>query len=138
MGVLDFISGIFKPLSDTVDELHTSDEERGKLKNALTSLQNTVILKQMELQSKLSEMAAKVATAEATSDNLFTKTYRPGLLCGMFVLICLDSFGYTNKPVPDVFYQAFGMAFGVVGSLRSVEKVFKTKSSNNARNIGEK
>ena len=36
MGVLDFLSGIVKPITDLIDNLSTSDEERGKLQNELT------------------------------------------------------------------------------------------------------
>nr|VFJ43046.1 MAG: hypothetical protein BECKDK2373B_GA0170837_100426 [Candidatus Kentron sp. DK]VFJ55657.1 MAG: hypothetical protein BECKDK2373C_GA0170839_104934 [Candidatus Kentron sp. DK] len=32
IGVLDFIGGVFKPVADLIDNVHTSDEERLELK----------------------------------------------------------------------------------------------------------
>ena len=33
MGVLNFLGGIVKPITDLIDNITTTDEERGKLKN---------------------------------------------------------------------------------------------------------
>ena len=40
MGLFDFIANIFKPAADIVDELHTSDEEKGRLRNELAKIQS--------------------------------------------------------------------------------------------------
>lgn len=40
MGVLDFLRGIVKPITDLIDNLSSSDEERGKQQNELTKIEN--------------------------------------------------------------------------------------------------
>ena len=52
MEILSFISSIFKPAVDLIDELHTSDEEKGNIKNQLAEIQAGVQDKIIELESK--------------------------------------------------------------------------------------
>ncbi len=40
MNIFNFISNIFKPAVDLVDELHTSDEEKLKLQSTLKKVEN--------------------------------------------------------------------------------------------------
>lgn len=48
MGILSFLSGAIKPITELVDNLHTSDEEKGKLVNELTVLENQMSSKLLE------------------------------------------------------------------------------------------
>ena len=130
MSIFSFITDIFKPASDIIDELHTSDEEKMKLQNEMAKIQAGTQEQGMklegqiaQLQAKLAEEAAKVAVAESKSDSVFTRTYRPAILSGMFILIALNSFGILTHPVPDIFISVFGAAFGVVGLGRTAEKI---------------
>lgn len=132
MGIFDWIASIFQPVATLVDEVHTSDEERGKLRNELAKIEQATqkqVLeyhaKIAELQQKLAEEASKVAVAESKSDSAFTRMYRPIILTGMFILITLNSFGLLTHPIPDIFLSVFGAAFGVVGLGRTAEKITK-------------
>ncbi len=133
--ISDFVAGIFKPAADLIDNVHTSDEERLQLRNEFEKIQASTMKqmveldkKAMDLQAKLTESAAKVAVAESQSDSWFTRTYRPAILTGMFILIALDSFGVLTNSVPPIFTTVFGAAFGVVGVGRTVEKYGRFKS----------
>lgn len=39
MGLLNFIGGMVSPVTKLIDEVHTSDEEKAKLKNELFAMQ---------------------------------------------------------------------------------------------------
>ena len=39
MGFMELIAGLFKPAADLVDNLHTSEEERGQIKHLLFAAQ---------------------------------------------------------------------------------------------------
>lgn len=126
----EFVSGIFSPAADLIDEVHTSDEERMKLRNALAEIEHETQQKMIEyettvaeLQAKLMETSSKVAIAESKSDSAFTRLYRPLIITGMFILFCLNSFGILTVALPDMFIQVFGAAFGVLTVGRSVEKI---------------
>lgn len=127
MSFLDAIGNIFKPISDTIDELHVGEDEKMALENQMAAIQKDVAVKMMDLQVKLSESAANVAVAETKSDSLFTRTYRPVIISGMFLMMVANYFGILPVPLPDMFVTIFGSAFGVIGIGRSVEKVFRVK-----------
>ena len=127
MGILDSLANIFKPIADTIDELHVGEDEKMALENKMAEIQKDVAVKMMDLQVKLSESAANVAIAETKSDSWFTRIYRPAIITGMFLMMVANAFGMLTVPLPDMFVTIFGSAFGVVGIGRSVEKVFKIK-----------
>jgi hypothetical protein len=133
MGVLSFISEIFKPAADIVDNLNTSEEERLELRNALAKIEAGVLIKQLELQASLAESTAKVAAAEAGSDSWLTRNYRPFIIISMFGMIVGESFGLLKTELPEVFWQIFAAAFGVMSvgpsilktGTELIKKVFK-------------
>lgn len=130
MSVLSFISSVFKPVTDLVDELHYSGEEKGnienkraELKNELAKIQSDVMTKMLSLEEKVLESSSKVAIAETKSDSWFTRVYRPAIVSGMFILICCNYIGILPVQLPDIFVTIFGSTFGVVSVGRSVEKI---------------
>lgn len=110
MSILSFISGIFKPASDLIDNLHVSDEERGKLKNELA-----------KIQAKMQEKSVELMRSEVSSDHFIVAAWRPMCMLSLILLIVLDGFGALDAP-----QQVYGL-FEVLGSAyvggRSLEKV---------------
>jgi hypothetical protein len=127
MSFLTVLSGILQPVADIVDNVSTTDEERLKLKNELSKILSEVEVKLIDYHTKALEGAAKVAEAETKSDAWLTKNYRPLIVCGLFLLLVLDSFGVLQNTLPDVFISVFGAVFGVVSAGRSIEKVTRVK-----------
>ena len=129
---MDFVSGIFKPAADLVDNVHTSEEEKFELKNVLVKLQNEVTSKQIELLSKqmdlekqLLESQASIINTEAKSDSWISRSWRPITMLTFLAIIVLHSLGIVDlKPE---FAESFmtlvqiGLGGYVVG--RSAEKV---------------
>ena len=81
---MEFVSGIFEPATKLIDDVHTSTEEKLQLKNALVSMQNEVskghiglLSKQMDLEKQLLEAQSSVITAEAKSESIIAKNWRP-------------------------------------------------------------
>ena len=77
MGVLDFLSGIVKPITDLIDNLSTSDEERGKLQNELTKIENEFLAKALEYKSKLLDSQGRIVEAEAKGQSWLQRNWRP-------------------------------------------------------------
>lgn len=65
MGALDFLSSIVKPITNMIDNLTTTDEERGKLKNELTKIENEFLGKALEYEAKLLDSQGRIVEAEA-------------------------------------------------------------------------
>jgi hypothetical protein len=129
---MDFVSGIFKPAADLIDNVHTSEEEKLELKNVLVKLQNEVttkqidlLSKQMDLEKQLLESQASIINTEAKSESWLARSWRPITMLTFVVIIVLHSLGVIK--LGDEFALEFmalvkiGLGGYVVG--RSAEKI---------------
>lgn len=121
MEILSVIANLFKPAADLVDELVTSDEEKGKLKNELAKIQNEMLSKIVEADQKAMEATTKVQIAEAGSEGVLTRSWRPLSILLLLGIIVLASLGYAK--VDDKIYEVFQMLLGIGVAGRSVEKI---------------
>ena len=110
--MLDFIKAIFKPATELIDNLHVSDEERGKLRNEFA-----------KIQYQVHKTTADLMIAEANSPHLITSIWRPICALILFSLILLDGFGVISAP--DQVYELAKIFLGVYSGGRSLEKVAK-------------
>lgn len=110
--MLDIIKSIFGPAERIIDELHVSDEERGKLRNELAKVQRDIHAKSVEL-----------AKAEASSEHLLTSIWRPICALILFTLILLDGFNLVQAPAQV--YELAQVFLGIYGGGRSLEKALK-------------
>lgn len=128
---MDFVSGIFKPAADLIDNVHTSEEERLELKNVLVKLQNEVttkqidlLSKQMDLEKQLLEAQTSILTTESKSESWIARSWRPITMLTFLVIIVLHSLNAIELK-PDFAEQfmtlvQIGLGGYVVG--RSAEK----------------
>lgn len=124
----DFVSNIFKPAKELISEAIVDKDLRNQLNTKLAEGEQLIMNKMLEYETKALEESSKVAVAELASDSTFTKLYRPIIISGMFVLLCLDSFGVLTHPLPPLFIQIFGATFGVVSAGRSFEKILRSRN----------
>jgi len=123
MGIFSFISGIFKPAADLIDNLHTSEEEKLELKKQITQVENEFQSKVLEYETKLMEAQSSIIKAEATSSSFLTSNWRPITMLTFLVLVVLDSFGVLANPLAPQAWTLLQIGLGgyVVG--RSAEKI---------------
>lgn len=123
MGVFSFISNIFKPAADLVDNLTTTEEEKLELKKQLTQVENEFQSKVLEYETKLMEAQSSVIRAEATSQSWITRNWRPITMLTFLVLVVCDSFGLLAFRLADQAWTLLQIGLGgyVVG--RSAEKI---------------
>lgn len=100
MDVVTLIASLFKPAVDLIDELHTSDEEKGVLeneaaiiKNVLMQAQNQITGKFLDYETKLMEARSSIIKAEATGQSWLQRNWRPLAMITFLVLIVFDAFG---------------------------------------------
>ena len=96
MGIFSFIANIFKPAADLVDNLHTSEEERGQIRNELANIQQQANSKIIELEQARLDALAKVETAEAGSRFWLRANWRPVCALLIVAIIVGDSFGWLT------------------------------------------
>lgn len=110
--MLDLIAGLFKPAAKLIDDLHVSDEERGKLRNALATI-----------QANMQKESIKLMTAEANSDHWIVAAVRPICSLILFTLILLDGFKFIEAP--SQVYSLAEMYLSVYAGSRGLEKIAK-------------
>lgn len=129
MGVLDFLSGIVKPITDLIDNLSTSDEERGKLQNELTKIENEFLAKTLEYESKLLDSQGRIVEAEAKGQSWLQRNWRPITMLTFLVLVVFDCFGFLKFRLSNEAWLLLQIGLGgyVVGRTgeKIVEKIRK-------------
>jgi len=119
-GPLSFISGLIKPVTALVDDLHTSDEERLAAKGVLLELQTGLMSQTLAYEQKLAESQASIIVAEATANSWLTRTWRPITML-TFVFLAVYS-QFTGTEIPQDMWTVIKIGLGGYLGGRSVEK----------------
>lgn len=121
--LLGFVAKVFEPAVRLVDELHTSEEERLKIKSELFRVQTEMAMQVLQYEQQLLESKTKIVVAEAQGGSWLQRSWRPITMLTFLVLVVLDSFGIlANRLAPEAWtLLQIGLGGYVVG--RSVEKV---------------
>lgn len=127
--LIDLITGIFKPASELIDELHTSDEEKLAEQRRLLEVQAAVLDQALAYEKETFTARAAIVEAEARSEHWLTATWRPITMLTMLALTVSDSLGLLPNPLKEDAWTLLQLGLGgyVVG--RSVEKVVKEVKS---------
>ena len=125
MSIFNFLTDIFKPAAEVIDELHVSEEEKGKLRNELASIQARAQKELLTYEAKVLEAHAKVSVAESNSKHWLTATWRP--ICSLLLvgIIVLASFDICN-PNPEL-YELAKIFLGTYAGGRSFEKMMNLR-----------
>ena len=123
MNILSFISGIFKPVADLIDDLTLSAEEKEQLRLAQLTQQFQTMQKLMEYETKVLSAQQDVIVTEAKSDLWITKAWRPITMLTFLALVVLDQVGLLAFRLAPEAWTLLQLGIGgyVVG--RSAEKV---------------
>jgi len=137
MAIPVWLSGLFGPVADLIDDLHTSKEEKMQIESAMTIALTGAADKILEYESKLAEARANIIIAEAKGESWLQRNWRPLLMCNFgliitwnYVVVPIASWG-LGASVPPVTMPGdmwdvlkIGVGGYIVG--RSGEKITKT------------
>lgn len=104
---------ILKPIAETIDNLHTSAEEKTNAKRQLVELET-------KLQTTMLQMSQQTYMAELQSDSIFAKNWRPAVSVALFGLVAWQILS-TGEVVASLENLAL-FFWGYTGVGRSVEK----------------
>ncbi len=134
MGIFSFISNIFKPAVDLIDDLHTSEEEKLQLQGMLQKVENEFNSKVLDYESKLLESRSSIIRSESTGHSWLQRNWRPIVMLTFLFLVICDSFDLLAFRLAEEAWTLLQIGLGgyVVG--RSAEKIiprlFKKKAQN--------
>lgn len=136
LSITSLIAGIFKPATELIDALHTSDEERLDARGRLMEVQAAVLDMSLKYEMGVLQARAKIVDSEAKSDNLLASSWRPITMLTFLALIVGRAMGWVSA---DFTTEEWGrlftlMEYGLGGYVlgRSAEKVTKTVVSARA------
>lgn len=120
MNIFGWISDLFKPASELVDELHYSGEEKALLQNKLAEIEAKVATRTLELQGQIIDANAKIAVAEQQHGNWLSKSWRPvSSFTFVGLLVCMA----TGVVEYNQFLAGIAGSFlGIYVPLRTAEK----------------
>lgn len=121
--IFGFISNIFKPAADLVNNLHTSDAERLELQAKFFQIESELTLKILDYEAKLMEAQTSIIMAEANSQSWIARNWRPLTMLTFLVLVVADALAWLPNPLAPQAWELLKIGLGgyVVG--RSAEKV---------------
>jgi len=133
MNWFSFIGSIFKPATELIDNLHTSDEERLEAKQRMFELQVQAFNKAEEYETALLDAKKTIITAEAQSQSWIARNWRPITMLTFLALVVGDSFGLLSTPLASEAWTLLQIGLGgyVVG--RSAEKVIGVVKKDTVR-----
>lgn len=123
MGILSFISGIFKPAANLIDNVHTSEEERKKLRNELEKIQAQVTEKAIELDKEVVKASSKAIQAETSSGSFLATNWRPLTMLAFVTMIISDHYWPGQRPIPAELWNLITIGIGGYVGGRSAEKI---------------
>jgi len=123
MNVFSFISNIFEPAVKLIDEIHTSDEEKLQLQAQIKAVENELLAKVIDYESKLLESKTSIITAEATGQSWMQRNWRPITMLTFLALVVLNSFGLLVTPLADEAWTLLQIGLGGYVAGRSAEKM---------------
>ena len=140
MPILELIGGLLKPVVNLVDELFTSDEERSKMLNALTQVENEMNAKVLEYQAEIAQYQSQVIIAEAKGNSWLQRNWRPSLMAIFGIIVAnnyilapyLEAlFNWTVVlEIPEQLWSLLKLGVGGYIGGRSVEKGIKLWKGN--------
>ncbi|ASX25882.1 3TM-type holin [Candidatus Williamhamiltonella defendens] len=123
MAVWRFLSGLVQPVTQLIDEMHTSDEERLQVKSRLFEMQGALAAQVLDYEARLIQARTKVIAAEAQGASWIQRNWRPLTMLTFLGLVVADTFGLTQFRLAQEAWTLLQIGLGgyVVG--RSAEKV---------------
>ena len=123
MNLLSFIGDIFKPAAKLIDAVHTSTEEKMKLNAAIKTIENELLVKVIDYETKLLEAKASIITSEAQGASWMQRNWRPITMLTFLVLVVCDSFGLLAFRLSAEAWLLLQIGLGGYVTGRSAEKV---------------
>jgi hypothetical protein len=129
MGIWGFLGGLVEPVTKMVDDLHTSEEEKLQVKEAMFKVQAALTEKVLDYEKNLLNARADIVKAEATGGSWLKQSWRPITMLTFLVLVVCDAFGLLATPLAKEAWTLLQLGLGgyVVG--RSAEKIMPNVAS---------
>jgi len=123
MSIFSFLSSAIVPVTNLIDELHTSDEEREALRLQFYKLQFGIFEQTMAYEKQLLEAQSNIIVAEAQGQSWIQRSWRPITMLVFLGLVVADSLGWLASPLAPQAWTLLQIGLGGYVAGRSMEKI---------------
>lgn len=123
MSILATITGAIGAVTNLVDSIVTTDEEKGVIKNELRRVENMFAEKVLDYESKMMEMRANVIMTEAKGDSWLQRSWRPITMLTFLILVVLHHAGWLAIELTDQMWGLLKIGIGGYIGSRGAEKI---------------
>ena len=122
-GIAEIVSGIFKPISDVIDHVTASGDQKIALQMAV--LQGNLAAAQAvtDYEKQLLAAQSSVITAEAQGNSWIQRSWRPITMLTFLALVVCDSFSWLPSKLAPQAWSLLQIGLGGYTVGRTVEKV---------------
>lgn len=121
--ILDAIGSVFKPISDVIDHLTVSGDQKVALQQTVLQGQITAAGQIQAYQQQLLDAQTKIVLAEAQGGSWLQRNWRPITMITFLVLVVCDSFGLLKFRLADQAWSLLQLGLGGYVCGRSLEKI---------------
>lgn len=126
-GPLSFIRDIIKPIADTIDAVHTSEEEKLNAKIKFKEMEFMIMDQLVSFEREKLEAQSKVIQVEAQGQSWIQRSWRPVTMLTFLVIIVYETFapvfGFPPPNAPEGLMTLIQYGLGGYVIARSAEKV---------------
>ena len=119
----EILGGLVKPITELVDDLHTSEEEKLLIRSKVYELQSGFAAQMLDYEGKVVKAKADIVKAEAEGQSWLQRNWRPITMLTFLVLVVCDAFGLLAFRLAGEAWTLLQIGLGgyVIG--RSAEKI---------------
>ena len=123
MPITQMVGELFKPITNMIDDVHTSEEEKFKIKKEMAKIQSDIQVRVLDYEKEMIQAKSSIINSEANGQSWMQRNWRPITMLTFLGLVVCDSFGLlTFRLAPQAWtLLQIGMGGYVIG--RSCEKV---------------
>jgi len=142
MKIFEFVTGLFDPLTNLIDEVVTSEDEKNKYKLKMKKIQESQMTKVLDFQRDLMNQQAAAIQGEI-SGNWLQRSWRPIIMLSFGFIVVYQFFiaqlisgfvaDWPEFEIPDQFWTLLEIGIGGYVAGRSIEKIVPKVMEGNAR-----
>jgi hypothetical protein len=123
MIIADIIAGIVKPISDVIDHVTVSGEDKAKLQLAQVQASINASQSVIDYEKQLLQGQLDIVKAEASSSNWLASSWRPVTMLTFLALVVCDSLKWLPNPLAPQAWTLLQIGLGGYTAGRSLEKI---------------
>ncbi len=123
MSILSGITGAVSAVTGLIDDLTTTDEEKGIIRNELARVENMFAEKVLEYEAQIMQAKADVIMTEAKGSSWIQRSWRPITMLTFLVLVVMHHFGWLAVELSEEMWGLIKIGIGGYIVSRGAEKV---------------